>query len=456
MVPRLARCALLCLVLLAPGVAAAAADVDPKILRYFTAEAVARHDAFVRPLYWNRLLDQVLTVGFVAVFLGFQLNRRLKARCEAVTARWAKTLGKSTRLARVGGVLEKMWGDSTWSGALLFTMAYLAIQIALNLPLTFYFGWLYEHQHGTSVESLPRWCWDVCKGLSSEALALSALVFGMYGLARRRANWWLLLGVPSAILMLILGGVFDPIRQQIYYKHERLAEGPTKAAIVRALGKAKVEYDDIYVEKHSDLTRRTDAYIAGEGPTRRIVLWDTVVKAMTPDEAANAVAHEVGHLRDHSPGRLFFASLALVPLLWAVARILRGLGKKGRLGFDSDRDVASLPMIFFLLWLLNMITGPISNAYSRLLERRADTFAFELLEEPEPFRSMMVKLARTNLADVHPPWLWALLASSHPPVMERIEAAEEFARRKGIAMSVPTPESFAIPDALDPLKQAQH
>jgi STE24 endopeptidase len=178
-----------------------------------------------------------------------------------------------------------------------------------------------------------------------------------------------------------------------------------------------------------------------------------VVKAMAPEEAANAVAHEAGHLRDRSPGRLFFASLALVPLLWAVARLLRWLGKKGRLGFDGDRDVASLPMIFFMLWFLNMTTGPLSNTYTRVLERRADVFAFELLEEPEAFRSMMVKLARTNLADLHPPVLWSILMASHPPVMERIEAAEEFARRKGIAMSAPTPESFVIPDALDPLKQ---
>ena len=428
-------------------------EIEPELLRYFTREAVQRHDAFKVPHRWNLIADPVLYLTFIGVFFGFKLNRRLKLWAERVTRRWGETLGKARVLSRTGQVLSTMWGDDGWGGALLFSLCFMLLMYAQNAPGAFYFTWWYEHQHGTSVETLPHWLWDVFKAAVTEAPALGALAFGMYGLARRRRNWWLLLGVPSALGILLIGGVLDPLKAQVFVDHEKLPDGPVKQAVVSTLKKAGVGYEDVYVEKRVKFTRRTNAYIAGDGPTRRIVLWDTLIMAMTPDEIANAVAHELGHLKDRSPGRLFFASIAIIPALWALSLMLRWLGKGGRWGFEDDRDVASLPMMFFLCWLASLFTDPVGNAYSRYLEARADQYAFELLREPASFRSLMVKIARNNLADVHPPAYIRYVFAGHPPVMERIAAAEAFAQAKGLPMPEARPELFVLPEELDPLKQ---
>lgn len=440
------------LVVAVPTVALAASTIDPAVLRYFAEPVVRRHDDFVLPLRWNWAIQQVAYLVFVAVFLGFQLNRRLRVRCEAVAAGWTRRAAGVPVLRVVAAAMTRAWKDETWGGALLFAMGYLLIQVAIALPSDFYFGWYYERAHGTSVEPLTRWLWDALKALLTEALALSALAFGLYGLARRMKHWWLVLGVPCALLMLLIAGLFDPLRVQLYFKHEPLPEGPHKQAIVATLKKAGVEYEGIFQQKMSDVTRRTNAAFMGDGPTRRIVVWDTVIHAMTPDEVANVVAHEAGHLKDKSPSRILFASLALLPVLAMLAFVLRRLGRSGRLGFDGDHDVASLPMAFFLVWLLEFAAGPVSNAYSRDLERKADRYALELLEQPDAFRSMMVKVVRTNLADCHPPAWVRVLLHGHPPVMERIGAAEAFARERSLALPEATPERFSIPDASDPLK----
>ena len=115
--------------------------------------------------------------------------------------------------------------------------------------------------------------------------------------------------------------------------------------------------------------------------------------------------------------------------------------------------MASLPAFVFLYWLILLPIDPIASAYSRHMERRADQFALELLEEPAAFRSMMVKIARNNLIDVHPPAYIRLFYANHPPVMERIAAAEAFAAAHGLSLPEPTPESFVLPEAFDPLKQ---
>lgn len=433
--------------------ACAPREVEPELLRYFTAETVRRHDEFKLPLRLNMIVDPMVYLTFVGVLFGFKLNRRLRLWCERVTRRWGEALGRVRVLSRLGAVLTTMWKDDTWGGAVLFSVCFMLLMYALNFPAALYFTWWYEHQHGTSVETLPHWFWDVFKIAVTEAPALGALVFGLYGLARRRKDWWLLIGVPSAVGILLLGGVLDPLRTQVFRDQEKLPDGPLKQAVAATFAKAKVEYEDVYVEKQAKYTRRTNAAIVGDGPTRRIVLWDTLITAMTPEEIANALAHELGHLEDRSPGRLFIASVAVIPALWALALLLRRLGRKGRFGFEDDRDVASLPMMFFLCWLGSLVADPIGNAYSRHLEGRADQYALELLEQPAAFRSLMVKIARNNLADLHPPAYIRHIFASHPAVMDRIAAAEAFAQARNLPMPEPRPELFVLPEELDPLKQ---
>jgi STE24 endopeptidase len=187
-----------------------------------------------------------------------------------------------------------------------------------------------------------------------------------------------------------------------------------------------------------------NAFVAGQGPSRRIVLWDTFVAQMSPDEVANAVAHELGHLNDRSSLRLVLASLLLVPYLFVVAVVLRWLGRRKRFGFDGDTDVASLPAAMLLSWAIAFAGNPLSAAYERHLERRADQYALELLRQPEAFRSMMVKLGTLNRADLHPPGWVVVLLTSHPRVIDRIEHAERFAREQGIAMSPASPAAFQV------------
>jgi STE24 endopeptidase len=429
-------------------------EIEPAVLRYFSASVVAAHDAYILPKRYFGLLSMAIYFAFIGLFLGFKLNRRLKLGCEAVAARMGHRLAAVGLLARLGAVMTRMWRDETWGGALLFAAAYVGILFVIGLPGTFYFDWYFPREHGTSVTSLGRFVWDGVKALGIEVVMLSMLTFGIYGAARWLRRWWLIVGIVSGIGIFVAGGVLDPINEQLYHKHERFPDGPTKEKITEVLKKAHVEYEDIFLQKMSDVTRYTNAYIAGEGPTRRIVVWDTFAAAMTPEEVANGVAHEVGHLNDHAPGRLVFASLLALPLLYGLVRALRRLGRKGRFGFDDDRDVASLPMVFLLYLFFGMITDPLSSAYSRHLEARADRYGLELLEQPAVFRSMLVKLARTNLADVHPP-AWVAVRLSHPPVMERIEATEAFARERGIELPAPTPGAFAIPEQSDPLKAAK-
>lgn len=430
---------------------AARAAVEPRLLRYFTEAEILERDAYHYPLYVLSVWSLFAPFAFLLLFLALGLNARLGSRCDAWAQRLGPTLARARPLRRIGDALTLLWGDATWGGALLFVAAFFAVIDAVALPIGFYFGFIYEHRYGVGVESAARWFYDYFKSESVSLVAHAFLAFGLYGLARRKERWWLWLGVPCSVLMLG-AGVLDPYRVQILYDYRPLPAGPARERILTTLRAARVEYEDVVLLKMQELTKRVDAFVVGQGPSRRIVLFDTLVKAMSPEEVANGVAHELGHIGEKGLGRVTLASASLLPGLWALSRLLRWMGRTGRFGFRSDRDVASLPAVFLAFGLATLVAAPISAAYSRRLERRADDYALQLLSQPEAFRSMMIKLIKLNLGDVHPP-LFARIFSGHPLAMERVERAEAFARERGIALAEPAPELFQVPAECLPRKQ---
>jgi len=72
---------------------------------------------------------------------------------------------------------------------------------------------------------------------------------------------------------------------------------------------------------------------------------------------------------------------------------------------------------------------PFAHAMSRAYERSADRFALTITRNPAAFISAMRRLGAQNLAEDHPSKLVQWLFYSHPPVRERIEAAQAFGAR---------------------------
>jgi STE24 endopeptidase len=164
--------------------------------------------------------------------------------------------------------------------------------------------------------------------------------------------------------------------------------------------------------------------VTGLGPTKRVVLFDTLLDRYTRDEIRVVVAHELGHVsgRDVRRGVLFTAAVAPAGAL-AVQRLSWWL--------TSDRGTpASLPALALAAGVVSAPIGLIGARVSRAMERRADELSLELTDAPDAFISLELRLARQNVADVDPPaWVSKVLAS-HPPAIERIGAATRYVRTR--------------------------
>lgn len=389
----------------------------------FTPEQLAEIKAYHLPLYIKSAVSPLVYLGVLALILGV-LAKPFYRGCEACAA-WLSRRLAFLRTAPVSRAflraMDKLWGEPGWGAALLFALLVDLFIELVYVPATIYFGYVLEHRYGMSTYTPLRFLLDELKGIALEGIASASLVLGLYGLARRVKHWWLVLGIPCALLLLVSSAI-DPYRSQVYFDQTPLEQGPVRERITALMAQANIPFQDVRVEKTSVASKRLQAYFAGQGPTRTIVLNDVILQELQPDEILAAVAHEAGHVHEPKwPGRIA-SSLALIALLFAIDRLLRLSAARGWFGTSRFADIRTLPLLWLLSFFVFFLSDPLSAAFSREREREADRYALQLTQDPAAFRRMLVKAARVNKMDPDPPRWVVLKGHSHPPISERLAA----------------------------------
>jgi STE24 endopeptidase len=389
----------------------------------FTPEQLAEIKTYHQPGYLYSAVDLVAYPALLLLVLAV-LNRPFYRWAEASAAGLERRFSflRTAPVSRVFfSALDRLWGEPGWGVALLFACYIELFFLALYSPFNVYFEYIREHRYQMSAHTPLTYTLDVLKSISLGALATSSLVVGMYGLARRLKRWWLVLGVPVALILLV-AAVLDPYRNRIYFEQRPLAAGPLRASITRLMERAGVTFADVVVEKTSVASKRVQGYFAGQGPTRTIVLNDVMLERLDESEVLAVVAHEAGHIHEPKwPGRVA-SSLALVALLFTLHRLLGLAAARGWFGTTRFADIRTLPLIYLFIVLVFTLARPVSGALSREREREADRYALRLTGDPLAFRSMLVKAARVNKIDPEPPRWLVLSGMSHPPLGERVAA----------------------------------
>lgn len=338
------------------------------------------------------------------------------------------------------------WLALGWSAALkaallrltthewLWVAAYAAIfgglYLVLDLPLSYYEGFVLPHRFGLATQRLSGWVVDQLKALALGAVLGLLLLEVIYALLRAAPQtWWLwagglligfnvLLTHLAPVLIFPLFNKFEPLGAE----HAGLVERLTRLA-----EQAGTRVGGVYRFDMSRRTRAANAALIGWGRTRRIIVGDTLLAEFTPDEIETVLAHELGHHvhRDILWGIVVESALTLGGLYGAAWGLRWGAAA---LGFAGPADVAALPLFGLVMGGYGLVTLPLSNTYSRWRERLADRYALRLTGKGAAFAAAFTRLANQNLAEVEPePWVEFLLYS-HPALHKRIALAEAYER----------------------------
>ena len=124
---------------------------------------------------------------------------------------------------------------------------------------------------------------------------------------------------------------------------------------------------------------------------------------------------------------ILLESVLILGGFYLAARVLQA--SAATFGLRDLADVAGLPLLLLAAGAVSFLAIPVAHAMSRDYERKADRFALDLTRNPDAFISAMRRLGAQNLAEEHPSKIVQWLFYSHPPVHERIEAAQAFVNR---------------------------
>ncbi len=319
-----------------------------------------------------------------------------------------------------------------------FALIFGAGLLIVNLPLSYYEGYILPHRYDLSNQSIGGWISDQVKGLLLSGVLGIFVLEVIYAVLRAYPEtWWLWAGGILLIFNVILANLGPILIFPIFYKFAPLGEEYDDLAkrLMRLAEGANTRVRGVYQFDMSKRTKAANAALAGLGNTRRIILGDTLLKEFTPDEIETVLAHELGHHvhKDIPIGMIINAGLTLGGLYLAALGLNWGVSY---FGFDRVSDIAALPLFALVMGLYGLATMPLSNAYSRWRERRADQYALQATGKGEAYASALTRLANQNLAEADPePWVEFLLYS-HPALNRRIALAQKLATEQTTGQSI--------------------
>ena len=237
----------------------------------------------------------------------------------------------------------------------------------------------------------------------------------------------------------MLASFLYPLLSRIGNKFTPLEDGELKDSLMNLLNKYGYKVKAIEVMDASRRTTKLNAYFAGFGKMKTIVLYDNLINAMTPDEICAVFAHELGHglHKDVQKSQVLSAVqfLLIGAMAWGFAEwgeVYMQFGFLDSVGLDSAVAGINYGFTYILLGIglsvLQPVISFVMNARSRRAEYRADRQAV-IEGYGEAMISAFKKMARDNFAHLSPSFINVILEYSHPPLNRRIKNVERCMRR---------------------------
>lgn len=314
---------------------------------------------------------------------------------------------------------------------IIYVISFQAVLIILSFPLNFYSNYIHEHKWKFSNQTMKSWLWEQTKsffvGLMILLIILGLLLWIM---AVSPQKWWLIAGLATALMSVIFATIFPVVILPIFNRYIPIQNKELTDALEKILSRGGLKSSGFFKEDMSRQTKKENAFLAGLGKTRRVVLGDNLMENMTIPEIESIIAHEVGHFKHrHIWKNIMMATLQQSVVFYLINLVMKSLFSQF---LSSTRWNLALFPIFaiFMGAISGLFFSLLHNALSRHFEKQADRYALENIKDKKSFMTALAGLADRNLSNAYPEWWVKLLYYAHPPIGERLSMAENFKQEK--------------------------
>lgn len=356
----------------------------------FGPAVVARASRYERFARWDWLLSQLALLGVLWLY-----------------ARYGVRYVRESAAGRIGtGMLLGMLGLAfVWLSQLPFGLA----------------GHWWDRRYHVSSEGYLAWAFGGWAELGTEFLSICLALLIVMALAGRLGQrWWL----PGAAVFVAIGAAFQLVLPYVETVGTKPLRDPRLVAAARADERAQgLGRIPVRVQEVSDTTDQANAFATGLGPSRRVVVWDTLLDGRFPTgEVEVVLAHELGHLSSrHLPKGIGWYALFAVPGAYLIARATRRRGGMAR--------PEAVPLGLLVVAALQLAATPAQAWIGRRMEAEADWKALQTTRDPASARALFTRFARTDLSDPSPPTWAYLVLEDHPTLAQRVALANAWAAR---------------------------
>ncbi len=318
--------------------------------------------------------------------------------------------------------------NNDWLMVPAFVLIFGAISSLIDLPLSYFTGFVLPHRYDQSDQTLKSWITDQVKGLLI-ALPLGLIILELLYLALRASGsfWWLWAAGGLLVFQVLMVNLAPVLIMPIFNKYIPLGEEHAELAarLVELAQKTGTKVQGVFKFDMSKQSKAANAALTGIGNTRRIILGDTLINEFSTDEIETILAHELGHhVHQDIPlligfgtlSTMFGLFLASIFMNWAVTYF----------GFTGVSDPAAFPALTLVISLYSLLIMPLDNAFSRWREKMADQYALQITGKKEALASGFTRLANQNLGEIDPEKWVVFFFYSHPPLGERIQMAKSW------------------------------
>ena len=320
------------------------------------------------------------------------------------------------------GALESWNLHAVWSGTLFFGILYAA-SVLLDIPFSLYGTFVIEKKYGFSTITPQLWLIDLVKSLVVSVILMALLFIPFFALIHwLPQSWWFAAWVFFALFQMLMIWLYPLVIAPLFNKYVPVKDDLLRERIMAMAQKAGLKAEGIFEVDAGKRSRHSNAYFTGLGRSKRIVLFDTLLATHSHNEIVAVLAHEIGHWKlRHVLKQLILMEVVALAGFYVVFRLMGWPVLYETFGFAGPLPYAGLLLAAILLKPAAFFLTPLGAAISRKYERDADHYVLGLVGSTRFLAQALKRLAKENLANLHPHPTYVAFYYSHPPLAERVE-----------------------------------
>lgn len=319
--------------------------------------------------------------------------------------------------------LSAIFGFGIWGQALVLFL--IAVILGLpGMPFEWWSTFRIEERFGFNKSTQKLWIFDKVKGfVLGFGIGYPLLALLIFLVTSAGDLWWVWGFTVFFLFQLVMVVAYPMFIMPLFNKMEPMAAGELRNRLFALAERTGFKAQTILVIDGSKRSGHSNAFFAGFGRFRRIVLYDTLIEQMSHEELEAVLAHEIGHYKmGHIPKMILLSGITTFAMFALLGWLAGGTWLAEAFHFSSAAAEYFVPVLLLFMLLSGLLTfwlSPFSSLWSRKHEYEADAFARDAMDSSEPLIRALRKLHRENLSNLTPHPIYSRFYYSHPTLLER-------------------------------------